>query len=188
MFLVDFCSLSHFNQASTVIRFVPSILPQWTFKVLTVSAHSFSNGRLRSTGRFSDNRRSLPPIGYFRGPSISKPFMATSFARWFISMFPSFPIDFLEHLCHNACILELLIFFPKLQSHARILDAVMSLLLYIFFQEVPCEEAQGQLALLGANMKKSHCIQNLRLRDMDVDSSKIRRQTMSNEDAAKIQK
>ena len=168
----------------------PSVLffsSQWTLKVITISTQSSSIGCLRSTRSFSYNWRSLPSIGSLRHPPIPKSFSAVSLTWWSVSVLSPFSVDLFKYLVHDACIFKLLILSPKLQRHSSILNAVVSLLLNILLQKVPREKAEGQLALLCSHMEEGHCIQDLRFRDVDINRAKIRRQTVSNEDTAKIE-
>ena len=63
----------------------------------------------------------------------------------------------------------------------------MGLLLDVFFEQVPGEEAEGELALAGADVEEVDGVDDLGFGDVDVDGAEVFGETVADEDAADVE-
>ena len=62
----------------------------------------------------------------------------------------------------------------------------MRLLLDVFLQQVPGEEAQAELALAGADVEEVDGVEDLGFGDVDVDGAEVLGEAVPDEDAAEV--
>lgn len=62
----------------------------------------------------------------------------------------------------------------------------MRLLLDVFFKQVPGQETQAELALPGTDIEQIDRVEDLSFRDVNVDSAKVFRKAMPDEDDTEV--
>lgn len=78
---------------------------------------------------------------------------AALLARGLITPFSAFAVYLLEHLLDDTCVTEFLILMPEPQRRACVLDAVVGLVLNVFLEQVPGQEAKAELSLPRADVE-----------------------------------
>ena len=107
--------------------------------------------------------------------------------RNFKLQLPAFSVNVGEDPLKDTGVLELLVLPVEPEGGAGVLDGVVAVGLDVFPQDVPGEETQRELALAGPDEVELDCVDDLRLRHVDVDDPKVLGQAVPDEDAAQMQ-
>lgn len=163
----------------------PHPSPERTVKILALP----SDAPLpRRRGRSAEPRRSFATpspgarIGGF-GPATP----AALLARGLVTPFPAFAVNLLEHLLDHAGVTELLVLVPEPQRGARVLDAVVGLVLDVLVEQVPGQEAEAEPSLPRSDVEQIHRVEHLRLRHVDINGAEVFREAVAYEDDAEVE-
>lgn len=165
--------------------FPPSFLPQWTFEILALPRRAALPCR---GGGSAEARGSVTTSGPGARPgSLGAGATGALLARGLVAPFPAFAVNLLEHLLEDAGVAEFLVFVPQPERRAGVLDAVVGLVLDVFFEEIPGQEAEAEASLPRADVEQVDRVEHLRLRHVDVDGAEVFREPVAHEDDAEVE-
>ena len=76
---------------------------------------------------------------------------------------------------------------PQPQRRARVLDAVVGLVLNVLLEQVPGQKAKAEPSLPCSDVEQIHRVEHLRFRNVDVDRAEVFREAVAYENDAEVE-